>query len=348
MRRLLFWLYLLLKKQLKNPVVVAFLIAIPILAAIVDNVSSFKETEKPRVGIVLNDNDYIAKQMYDYLLKGDYAIEFYNAISKEQLENDIMDNKTECGYVIGPNLSKNLKARNFEGAIDLIICKSHFVSATTNEIVFAAMFKAYSPEITINYINSKDEFRNYAAEAEELIRKGYEEYLNGDETFRVEFRVIDNDGEEIRELEESTGQFPIKQVLMILVYIAGLFGIVQYYMDKEKGTFVTLPKGYKIAGKPLYAFIGSLLFSVSALITLFILGYADSGMDVLRMFAYVLATTAFAWVLASIVTSARGMISVIPVLLIACLILCPVFINITVYLPFTKYIRALLLPWYMM
>ena len=48
------------------------------------------------------------------------------------------------------------------------------------------------------------------------------------------------------------------------------------------------------------------------------------------------------------VRSASAMISIIPVLLIACLILCPVFINITAYVPFAKYIRALLLPWYML
>ena len=39
---------------------------------------------------------------------------------------------------------------------------------------------------------------------------------------------------------------------------------------------------------------------------------------------------------------------IVVVLLIACLILCPVFINITAYVPFAKYIRALLLPWYML
>ena len=48
------------------------------------------------------------------------------------------------------------------------------------------------------------------------------------------------------------------------------------------------------------------------------------------------------------VRRANAMISIIPVLLIACLILCPVFINITAYVPFAKYIRALLLPWYML
>lgn len=36
------------------------------------------------------------------------------------------------------------------------------------------------------------------------------------------------------------------------------------------------------------------------------------------------------------VRRANAMISIIPVLLIACLILCPVFVNITAYVPFAK------------
>lgn len=348
--RVLFWLYLLLKKQLKNPVITAFLIAIPVLTAIVTNVSSFNETSKPRVGIVALDTDPITKQMCNYLIKGDYSVEFYNAFTKEQLEKDIMDNGTECGYVIGNNLSEKLDSKDYAGAIELILCKSHFISSMTNEIVFSALFKAYSPEIAINYINSVEDFKKYSKEAEEQIRENYQGYLNGDETFHVKFKMLEGDSKdhETSDLEQKSGQFPIKQILMILVYIAGLFGTVQYYMDKEKGTFVTLPKGYRIAGKPLYAFIGSALFAISVEISLFITNDAGSVIDILKMLLYVAAVTLFAWALSSIVRSAKAMISVIPVLLIACMILCPVFINVTVYLPFTKYIRAFLLPWYMM
>lgn len=89
-------------------------------------------------------------------------------------------------------------------------------------------------------------------------------------------------------------------------------------------------------------------FAVSAMLTLVVAGQLKGAADILHMAVYVIAVTLFAWLVAILVRRANAMISIIPVLLIACLILCPVFINITAYVPFAKYIRALLLPWYML
>ena len=45
MKRLLYWLYLLVKRQLKNPVIVVVLIAMPVAALIITHTESLKEKE---------------------------------------------------------------------------------------------------------------------------------------------------------------------------------------------------------------------------------------------------------------------------------------------------------------
>ena len=82
MKRLLYWLYLLVKRQLKNPVIVVVLIAMPVAALIITNTASFKEKEPVRVGIVLEDDDKIAIMTRDYLVNGDYSVQFYEAESQ--------------------------------------------------------------------------------------------------------------------------------------------------------------------------------------------------------------------------------------------------------------------------
>ena len=52
MKRLLYWLYLLVKRQLKNPVIVVALIAMPVAALIITHTASLKETGPVRAGIV--------------------------------------------------------------------------------------------------------------------------------------------------------------------------------------------------------------------------------------------------------------------------------------------------------
>ena len=42
------------------------------------------------------------------------------------------------------------------GNLTNIICRSDFVSSMTDEIFFSAMFKAYSPEVAVNYVDSVD------------------------------------------------------------------------------------------------------------------------------------------------------------------------------------------------
>ena len=348
MKRLLYWLYLLVKRQLKNPVIVAVLIAMPVVAVIISHTASLKEAEPVRVGIVLEDDDKIAAMTRDYLVNGGYSVEFYEAESQEKLEQDIMNKKTECGYIVGTGLKDKLDSGSYSDIIELIICQSDFVSSMTDEIFFSAMFKAYSPEVAVNYVNSVDIFKKHSRKAEEEIRKGYEEYISGDETFRIDFKIIGDNQDTTVQLKDKTGEFPLRALLMILVYIGGLFGIVEYYLDKNTGTFITLPKLYRAAGKPVYAFISCVLFAISAEITLAVAGQLEGVTDILHMAVYVIGVTAFAWLIAIPVRSAGAMISIIPVILIACLILCPVFINITAYVPFTRYIRALLLPWYML
>lgn len=348
MKRLLYWLYLLVKRQLKNPVIVVVLIAMPVAALIINHTASLKEAKPVRVGIALEDSDKIAMMTRDYLVNGDYSVEFYEAESKETLEQDIMNKNTECGYVVGAGLKSKLDSGSYSDVIELIICKSDFVSSMTDEIFFSAMFKAYSPEIAVNYVNSVEKFQKHAGKAEEEIRKGYEEYISGDETFRIDFKVIGDAQGSVSQLEDKTGQFPLRALLMILVYIGGLFGIVEYYIDKNSGTFITLSHAYRVAGKPVYAFISCVFFAVSAIITLAVAGQLKGATDILNMAVYVIAVTLFAWLVSVPVRSANAMISLIPVVLIACLILCPVFVNITAYVPFAKYIRALLLPWYML
>ena len=81
MKRLLYWLYLLVKRQLKNPVIVVALIAMPVAALIITHTASLKETGPVRVGIVLEDDDKIAIMTRDYLVNGNYSVQFYEAES---------------------------------------------------------------------------------------------------------------------------------------------------------------------------------------------------------------------------------------------------------------------------
>ena len=68
--------------------------------------------------------------------------------------------------------------------------------------------------------------------------------------------------------------------------------------------------------------------------------------EILKMMGYVVLIVAFVLVLTMIIPDSRLMVSVIPVLAVASLILCPIFINVTTIMPVAKYLSRLLIPYY--
>ena len=348
MKRVLFWIYLMIKKQISNPFIVCLLIAIPLATLIAKNIPAMNKTDKLRVGICLTDNDETVKDTTEKLVNGNYPVEFYYCPSREDLVNDIMNKKAECGYVFGSNLQKRLLDGEIEGLMECVINESNYVSSMTNEIVFATLFKESADDILEKFIRTESTFSKATERSLEIAKYRYEKYLEGDETFHLDFKVIDtnNDGSATRQIDQRAGKFPLKAVLTILVFVSGLFGVAWFIEDENKGTYATLSKGYKILGKPVYAFIGAILFWFSSTLALIISGENIGIKEVLIGIFYVVLVTIYAWILGLIFRKLNLFIGVSLVLLIACFIFCHVFMNISLYLPSAKYIRAILLPNY--
>ncbi len=92
-------------------------------------------------------------------MNGNYSVQFYEAESREKLY-DIMNKYTECGYVVGTGLKDSFDSGSYRDIIELIICVRFCHRSMTDEIFFSAMFKAYSPEVAVNYVNSVDIFKS--------------------------------------------------------------------------------------------------------------------------------------------------------------------------------------------
>ncbi|MGN0318194.1 MAG: hypothetical protein ACI4E1_09725 [Lachnospira sp.] len=350
MKRAVFWIYLLLKRQLKNIAVLLLLVAIPIVSCVVTNVESLNKSDRIRIALYVEDMDKTSVDAVNILLTGEYSFDFYMAESKKMLLSDVYDDEADCGYIFKKDLTHKLDTDDYEGSIQCVYNSKNYSAMAGNEVVFSALFKVYAENIAVNYVNSSNIFEEVRTEAVDIIKDNYSGYSGGKETFHLDIVSIDREngvGSYVA-IEDKTGEFPLKKILVILIYVAGLFGCVQYYIDKEKGSFVTLSKGYRILGMPLYAFINTLAFAISTQISLIIIGEGGGFAGVAEMALYVLAVSMFSWFVGAVSGNLRKMITVIPVLIIACLVLCPVFVNISEMLPVVKLLRKFLLPYYMM
>ena len=96
----------------------------------------------------------------------------------------------------------------------------------------------------------------------------------------------------------------------------------------------------------LYVLVPTALFAVSAEITLAFTGIGTFPYEIWRMFLYVLLLTAVAGLLGLVIKDANVLAGAIPVLTVASLVFCPVFINLTGVVPVIRYICRLLPVYY--
>lgn len=344
MKRVLFWIYLMLKKQIKNPFIVGLLIAIPLVTLIAKSIPALNKSDTIQIGLCLSDEDEMAINTVEALISGDYPVDFYLVDSREDLLEDIVNKKAECGYVFGENISDKIMEDNYNGIIECVINESNYVSSMTNEIVFSQLFKNFADDVLVDFISNNKIFSEKLDKAIVNAKSRYEKYLSSDVTFHIDFTVLDSDDTSRSEMTQTTGKFPLRAILYILIFAGGLFGVAWFLEDEAKGSYVTLSKRYKILARPVYAFIGAILFWISSSIALLIAGSKISPKTVLLGIAYVFLVTAYAWILGMIFRRIENYIAITFVLIVACFIFCPVFINISLYIDAAKYISAILLP----
>ena len=348
MKKLLLWIWLLMKRQIKNPAVILFLIGMPVIAIVIANIPAMTKAESPRVGIVASRQDDLSDRVLSQLLNGDYAVDFYQALDYEQLKEDVRMGKTECGYILDGKLTDRYQKKDYAESILQIKNKSDFVPSMAREIVFSAVFSVYAKDMATEYVRVSPLFDKDKERAMNLVSNKYDNYLSGTATFYMKFSRLDaSESIDVAAITDEAVTFPLKGILAILVYLAGLFGCVQWKMDEEKGVFLTLPYGFRIASRPIYAMIPTVLFAVSAELTMIFAGGAGNlSAEIWKMPLYVVAVILFSWGLNIILPSSKAVVSVIPVLLIASMVLCPIFVNVLTSVPAAKYLARLLLPYY--
>lgn len=369
MKKNLVWCYLLLKRLVKNPAILLLLIGMPVLAYALTKVPAMQEESVPKVGVYVEDEDEISVKTIQRLLKGDYYAKFYEAESEDQLTQDVLSGKAECAYVFRRGLTDKLDQKQCSESIILVRDSAGVFSTMMNEIVFSALFQTYGQKIATNYVEQSHLFQSFTPRAVDLTNRHYERYLEGTDTFYLEFEDLDSsdrgnngsnesdsqvdrqsdsqDGKRTGSEEEQTATvFPVRGVLALLVFLAGLTGGVMWMMDQEAGVLTAMPYHFRLYGRIWYILIPTMLFSISAELTLAATKTAVYPMEAGKMFLYVIGIAVFTCILTLIIRRASTLMAVTMVLLIGGLLLCPIFIDLSSYLPFTTYFSRLLLPYY--
>ena len=347
MRKTLTWIWILSKRTLKSPILLILLLTIPIIALTVNKLPGFASELSYCAGIYLEGEDSLAKSLCASLVNADGIFKFVEYKDLDQMYEDVKTEKINCGYILPANLTHRTGLANCEGSITVVKPPNTNIQPAINEFVYAALLKLQNLQILPKFMQDTGYFDELSTEQIDELISYYKTNIDSGLTFKIIFQTYGVTG-----LTEENGAtkavtFPLRGILSVMVFLAGIMGAALYLMDGEKGIFDTLDKKLFILCRVVYTLIPTLLFGLSAIITLLLSGsFTIVWIEILSMLLLIVLVTLFGQLLITLTRNSKICIACIPALLVACLIFCPVFLNASSYVPAAKVIEKLFVPYY--
>ena len=231
------------KRILKEPVFYLLLLCMIGSCLLLSRFSSV-DNETVRVGIYLEDStaypgEYASIRTLFTEYQGTFS--FCLEPSVEALQQQVIMNEYECGYVIPSDLFESLANKQMRNLVDLYVNQNTTLSLLSNEVVFSILFDEYAFQILRNYL-AQDPL--LAAEDPDEIdssaRELYLSYLSGESTFNFDYEYL---GEDLNtDLNADTGSATmLNGFIAIFVMIAGFIGAYRYLHDRELHVFDRMP-----------------------------------------------------------------------------------------------------------
>lgn len=350
MKKFVLWSWLLTKRQLKSIYFLIVLMLIPLAAFIIGKLPEDTDEGMAKIALYSVEDSDVAANTTALLLEND-CYEFYICDSKEAVINDVATGMAECGYIFNEDIESRIKAGKYKGLISTVSKSNSIVAGMANETVFSQFFKEATSIIMINYVENEEVFDAMHIEGIEQLKGAYDSYTLGEETFNIEFEMIGKDGdlEDTKIIEASNDFFPLRNFLAILVFVGGMLGVVNWMEDMEKGVFNAMSCKTIVTGRFTYGFVPCMLIGISMLVTLIVTGNSEGLIkEVLYMAVYIGMITVLGVLITYVIKASNIFGAMVPLIAIAAVFVCPVFVDLSMSIPAIKIIRQFFLPYYYM
>ena len=341
--RVFTWFWLSCKRQLKHPFFMITLLLVPMCLFAFSQVEK-QDSGKIRIGIFGEDREFVP-EVLEVLAAQEGMFEFYICQSEEMLKDDVASRKAECGYVFRKGFYEKLDEQDFKRSILVYSAPSTIAARLSQEVVFASMFDVYGEYLLDRFVNESGIFEGMDLnQVLAEMKAAYQQEMDSGSTFSFRYETLST------EPVESTSAriaFPVRGMLAIYLMMIGLFSVVALRQDEARGLFVTLSETARIPCKLASVTAPVVMAGISALVTLLVTANFDYGiMEVPRLLIYIAMIVAVSYVMKLLVKDPVVLCGLIPIFILCSMVICPVFFDITLWLPQLEPVRYLCLPYY--
>lgn len=372
MSRYRMYLFLMMKRLWKKPAFVFFLFCLPFLAV---GTARLDRGERPGVqtGIVIAGNEDEAKADWNReflaLLTGpdspEEIIQFQIYEEKAQLVRDVKKGELECGVVFPADMRERLDTGQWRDSMILYQSPSSSMTGAVKERLAAAVFTMFSEERYETYLADTPLFDGAEAAGtarEEILafaKEAYETHLEDGSTFAFSYQGEGYTGEDGSAYHGKSGagaSFRLRGVLAVCIFLSGLCGLLTDWKDRQEQRFIRIVPGWVTTMVNIW--IPTFFTSLFSLASLCLAGeFAKTGAPWLRLVGeeacrllfYQLAIVLYCGMLRLFLRKQETIAAAIPLLTLAGMVCCPVWIRLAVYLPVFRVLEKLFpVTWYLL
>ena len=360
MKKIATWFLLSCKRYARRLSFLAVLFLLPIGAMAVHQ---FQKTGNQGIDIAISveggGENRLGQRLMDSLVDRSLGADsgmfhFYACEDEAQARDDVASNRAECGYVIYEGLQEKLQAGKYKRSIGVISSPSTVTASLSTETVFAALMKLYDRKLLEDYVAKEEMFAslgNVGSEArgEAAAQAGslYDKWLGNGSTFRFEYSFLGQEEAQKGGKEAEAEVFPVRGLVAVYVFVAGLYGAVVACQDSERGLFLPLAYGVRTPCK-----IASIAAPVAmtgaagplALWTGRTLGPLPG--ELAAMCLYCGFVSVVSWLLCLVCRKSQILCCTIPFFIIGSLVLCPVFVDAGRFFPVLEQVGRMFPPWH--
>lgn len=330
------------KRALKRPFFVILLCLLPLGMALFHQAEKRDDGRIP-VALFTGGNAW-NETVADRLERESESFSFYRCESEERLRDEVASGRAECGYVFPEDLRERLDAERYRRAITLYVSPGTVAGKLSTEVVFAGLFQVYGRELLKDYTETGDAFSDGAPAAWPEVEALFDAYQAGDTTFAFQYQTL---GGGLISEGGMTAVFPVRGICAVFIFVMGLAAAVTAAEDEERGLFaaVTGRRKRRFQLAQTGAFVA--LAALSAAASLLVSGsLREAGKEGVLLMVYSFVVTVFSSAFLWMLRSSRRLAGSIPFFILGSLIACPVFLDISVFVPELGWLKWMFLPWY--
>ena len=303
------------------------------------------DSSNVKVGLYNADGQF-AESIKEKLLDSDGVFEFESFSDEEMLKDAVTGGKIECGFIFERGMEKKLNRADgrHRDLIAYVATPLTTKGSVAKETVYAAFLEKYSEKLLLR--EQEAVFGEENQEVSGLLLEKNAGFLEGDQIFDMNFAYIPS-REHMNGEEEGAGKgqtFPIRGIAALFVFIAVFLEYGRKFSKKAAAFENALPGKEALKFRFLRYLAAATIPAAAGLLGIM---FSGSGQGILTecfgMLALVFLTSFWMIIAGGAFRKELSYSAWMMPLVLSQLLLCPVFADVSQYIPALRYI-CLLFP----